>query len=190
LSLNGIIPNSASWEIRSGVSDGSGGTLIAGGINFPPNPCVSTPTGRTETVAIQIGTTTVLYSSVPEYQFMVPVGSVILGPGTYWLGVAGAFGISTAFAPAPVQSLDSSTSGANPIVVPGDDIGDSFVYNPSAGYDFLPVADLLLAGGPWDYSMGVAGVLGPSPVPEPISMIFFGTGLVGVFGYVARRRNR
>jgi hypothetical protein len=27
-------------------------------------------------------------------------------------------------------------------------------------------------------------------VPEPISMIFFGTGLVGVWGYVARRRNR
>ena len=26
--------------------------------------------------------------------------------------------------------------------------------------------------------------------PEPISMIFFGTGLVGVVGYVARRRNR
>ena len=27
-------------------------------------------------------------------------------------------------------------------------------------------------------------------VPEPVSLIFFGTGLVGVFGYVARRRNR
>jgi len=28
------------------------------------------------------------------------------------------------------------------------------------------------------------------PIPEPISMIFFGTGVVGVFGYVARRRMR
>jgi len=27
-----------------------------------------------------------------------------------------------------------------------------------------------------------------APVPEPISMIFFGTGVVGVFGYVARKR--
>ena len=29
-----------------------------------------------------------------------------------------------------------------------------------------------------------------SAVPEPVSMIFFGTGLVGVCGYLARRRNR
>jgi len=28
----------------------------------------------------------------------------------------------------------------------------------------------------------------PDPVPEPISMIFFGTGLVAVGGYVSRRR--
>ena len=27
-----------------------------------------------------------------------------------------------------------------------------------------------------------------SPIPEPVSLIFFGTGLVGVFGFVARRR--
>jgi len=29
-----------------------------------------------------------------------------------------------------------------------------------------------------------------SPIPEPISMIFFGTGIVGVFGFVARRKMR
>ena len=27
-----------------------------------------------------------------------------------------------------------------------------------------------------------------TPVPEPISMIFFGTGVVGVFGYISRKR--
>jgi len=29
-----------------------------------------------------------------------------------------------------------------------------------------------------------------TPIPEPISMIFFGTGLVGVVTYVSRRRMR
>jgi len=35
------------------------------------------------------------------------------------------------------------------------------------------------------YATGAA-----APIPEPISMIFFGTGLVGVFGFVARRKMR
>ncbi len=35
-----------------------------------------------------------------------------------------------------------------------------------------------------------AFVLDPISTPEPISMIFFGTGLVAVSGYVARRRRR
>jgi len=39
----------------------------------------------------------------------------------------------------------------------------------------------------WNY--GEVGVE-LAPVPEPISMIFFGTGVVGVFGYVARKRMR
>ena len=29
-----------------------------------------------------------------------------------------------------------------------------------------------------------------TPIPEPVSLIFFGTGLVGVFGFVARRKMR
>jgi len=37
---------------------------------------------------------------------------------------------------------------------------------------------------------GDVGRLNLEPVPEPISMIFFGTGVVGVFGYVARRKMR
>jgi len=47
--------------------------------------------------------------------------------------------------------------------------------------------------GPTVYDMtfeaGVAGA-GPTTIPEPISMIFFGTGVVGVFGFVARRKMR
>jgi len=32
--------------------------------------------------------------------------------------------------------------------------------------------------------------LTPAPIPEPISMIFFGTGVVGVLGFVSRRKMR
>ncbi len=46
-------------------------------------------------------------------------------------------------------------------------------------------------GGPGDGSVEYH-ILVPdsSVIPEPISMIFFGTGLVGVLGYVARRKMR
>jgi len=36
----------------------------------------------------------------------------------------------------------------------------------------------------------ISWAVSESPIPEPISMIFFGTGLVGVFGFVTRRRMR
>ena len=63
-------------------------------------------------------------------------------------------------------------------------------------FDISDVNGVLTLGGAADgnldglnyanYTMDLA--LAESPVPEPISMIFFGTGLVGVVGYVARRR--
>ena len=42
--------------------------------------------------------------------------------------------------------------------------------------------------GNWAAAMG--GAIEFSIVPEPMSMVFFGTGLVGVVGYVARKRTR
>ena len=46
-----ILPTTASWEIRSGVSFGNGGTLVASGID----PCSATSTGRTPTGAPDAG---------------------------------------------------------------------------------------------------------------------------------------
>jgi hypothetical protein len=37
-------------------------------------------------------------------------------------------------------------------------------------------------------SGGVSSADSFAPVPEPVSMVFFGTGIVAVFGFVARRR--
>ena len=63
-------PSSGYWEIRSGVSEGNGGTLIASGRGAVTN----TPTGRSD-----FGYT--------EYTNDVSTGGVNLNPGTYWFAV-------------------------------------------------------------------------------------------------------
>lgn len=63
--------NLATWEIRTGVSTGNGGTLVAGGQNV----AAQVPTG------ITIG-------GNPEYTITVSVSNIVLTPGSYWLAVA------------------------------------------------------------------------------------------------------
>src|SRR5437879_4825463 len=67
----GTVGTSARWEIRSGVSSGAGGILVAGGTNT----AVATPTGR------------VLFEQT-EYSILVSGLSIGLSPGHYWLSVA------------------------------------------------------------------------------------------------------
>lgn len=67
-------PKEASWSINTGVSTGSGGTVIAGGILSPAS---LTSTGRE-------------YSSEYfEYSVSVKTGGISLPAGSYWLAVAG-----------------------------------------------------------------------------------------------------
>jgi len=76
------------------------------------------------------------------------------------------------------------------VVVYGDSIGpgDYLTVTDSVSWDVvIPNTDE-----PYNWwsiwSYGEVGV--EVMVPEPISLIFFGTGLVGVFGFVARKRMR
>jgi len=71
------------------------------------------------------------------------------------------------------------------VAVPFSDLGLSYgdafrvVFAPDCGNDSLALTGIVLPG----------TVTSPGPVvPEPISMIFFGTGLVAVGGYVTRRK--
>ncbi len=68
--LSGLNPATAYWEIRSGVSEGNGGTLIASGTGATSNQA----TGRSD-----FGFT--------EYTNFVGGLSVSLGAGTYWMAV-------------------------------------------------------------------------------------------------------
>jgi len=90
---NGPIPTQARWEIRTNISRGVSGNLVAGGIA----PAVVNPTGR-------------VFFGMIEYTVLVNV-SVTLFPGTYWLSVAPVDpGVANQIA---IFASISSTSGAN-----------------------------------------------------------------------------
>ncbi|MGI8955612.1 MAG: hypothetical protein ACR2II_01705 [Chthoniobacterales bacterium] len=131
----------ATWEIRQGIVNGSGGTLIASGTTMTPSV---TPTGRSG-----FGFT--------EYMVEVSGLSVHLNPGTYFLNVT------------PIGNLDgnrsfnSTTSGANCVGTPCGNDDNSWFNGPFFGVFFGPASDQL--GGPSDFSMGVSGGT-PTPTPS------------------------
>jgi hypothetical protein len=90
--LSGLNPTTAYWEIRSGVSEGNGGTLVASGTGSTSNQA----TGRSDFGFI-------------EYTNFVGGLSVNLGAGQYWMSVV----------PQDVnnanRSFNSDTDGTNGI---------------------------------------------------------------------------
>src|SRR5437867_4060047 len=129
----------ALWEIRQGISEGNGGTLIASGMTMTP---VVTPTGR---------------SGFGFTEFMIEVTglNVNLPPGTYWLNV-------TPIGDLTGRSFDSTTSGANCVGTPcGNDRNAFFNSNFGGGANFTSVFS--------DFSMGVEGTIsgGGTPTPTP-----------------------
>jgi hypothetical protein len=92
-------------------------------------------------------------------------------------------------------------SGSNLVYSKTVDLGSAEATTPMwVSFDWAGVTDLVFSGsggtapdafGPgYPYQFTMDNFTFNQPVPEPISLIFFGTGLVGVCGYVARRRKR
>lgn len=134
-----VTPDStASWEIRSGLSSGDSGTLIASNSAVP---AVVTSTG---------GTTSWGWS---EYGIEVPSLDVTLGPGTYWVGLrASTLG---------GKALLETTSGENATGIPlGYVSAPYFADDPE--YYFAPSTDVYPTL--TNFSIGVAG---SSYAPEP-----------------------
>lgn len=157
-------PVSADWEIRKGVSEGNGGTLVASGIN---DPFTST---NTNLLPLSPFTTT--------YRISVNDLNVPLAADIYWVGLRVIS--SDRFAPFSVFE----TVGTNATGVPILNDSNSF-QNWSTG---IPVSfrDLRTWTGtvtPIDVSLGV--VVADS-VPEPAAMWLAGAGL----GVLAIRRRR
>src|SRR5947207_6347863 len=98
----------ATWEIRTGVSEGNGGTLIASGMTMTP---VVTPTGRSGfgfiEYMVEVTGLNVHLPPLPAGQF-------------YWLNV-------TPIGDLTGRSFDSTTSGANCVGMPcGNDTNAFF----------------------------------------------------------------
>src|SRR5206468_11918145 len=128
------IVTGATWEIRQGVSEGNGGTLIGSGMTMTP---VVAPTGRSG-----FGFT--------EYMVEVIGLNVNLPPGTYWLNV-------TPIGDLTGRSFDSTTSGANCVGTPCGNNMNAFWNSNFFGANFTSTSN---AGQPTDFSMGVIGSIG------------------------------
>jgi hypothetical protein len=126
----------ATWEIRQGVSEGNGGTLIASGMTVTP---IVTPTGRSG-----FGFT--------EFMVLVPGLSVHLptSANPYWLNVA-PIGSATG------QAFDSTTSGANCVGTPCGNDANAFWDSSFFGVTFT--STLNGCDGCADFSMGINGTV-------------------------------
>jgi hypothetical protein len=140
------------WEIRSGVTTGSGGTLLFSG----SNAATVTTTGRTG-------------FSRPEYNVLVSGLNINLAAGTYWLGgKVGGNGTSN-------DMFVSTTSGANAIGTPPGNNGNAFWDSVDFAQTWQP-ATAIFGTGTWDLSMGVTG----TPVPEPATFAIVGIGALAL----------
>lgn len=150
----------AYYEVRSGVSEGNGGTLVSSGIF-----------NVTQTYMCN-------YAGSNVYTVAGNVAAFDLAPGTYWLGLAPVGSSSNDIA----WATETSGSGAY-----GKLIGDGQTYlNWSNGsYDFSSLRTVT-GSNKVDLSYGV--IANPAVVPEPSAMLAMGMGMLSFVPFLRRRK--
>src|SRR5580704_13716000 len=143
---DGTLSPYANWEIRSDMTAGGGGQLVASGST---SQVASAATGRTATVG---------GVALTEYTIQIDGLSLPLPPGHYWVTVTP----QPAGSPSPTAS---ETSGANCVGTPCGSGGDPFFLNQS--FVFAPVSGV-------NFSMGVTGSVATSPVPPVLCQVNVG----------------
>ena len=158
----------AAWSIRSGMSVGNGGTVIASGTSS----ATQTPTGLSNP---SLG--------FLDYTIQVTGLNVTLAPGVYWLSVSPLVGADPTVTSGGIfRSYNSRTDGTNAVGTPPGNDMNSFFNSSFLGYNYAPAFGN-------DFSMGVAGTQ-VAAVPEPASITAFGIGAACLVGYFLRRRKR
>jgi len=139
--LSGLNPTTAYWEIRTGVSEGNGGTLIASGTGATSNVA----TGRSDFGFI-------------EYRNEVDGLSVALNGGTqYWMAVV------PQDVNNPNRSFNSNTDGLNSV---GSQVNNQQFFN-SAFFG----ANFTNANSHGTFPAFSQGVVGTVPEPSSIIML-------------------
>jgi hypothetical protein len=159
--LASTVITGADWEIRTGVSEGNGGTLVASGSTSSP---IVTPTGRSgfgyTEYTVEVTGLNLFLPTLPSGQF-------------YWLNV-------TPVGDGTGRSFNSTTSGANAIGQPRGNDQNAFFNSTFFGAFFTNTANENVPG---DFSMGVIGI----EIPEPATWALL-TGGLGALLVVLRRR--
>ena len=156
--LSQLTPTSGYWEVRSGVSEGNGGQLIASGTESGAN-LLQTATGRSD-----FGYT--------EYTDAVKLSNPLsLANGTYW------FAVVPVCTTCDGRSFNSDTDGLNGV---GTQNSNQQYFNSS----FFG-ANFTNANNEGTYETFSSGVL--ANVPEPGSFFLLGTSILGGIGMLRRK---